>query len=122
VWNVIFLPLINPLNAKLNPICHLLALLGAHPIFHVSRIRVNYLPCFIKIKCSTAWSCNVFVTTSYSSSLDWSLLSATLTTVHCELHFELEKSHNEVCVAVLSSEALCSTIHYLVLAQNSVLI
>jgi hypothetical protein len=32
---------INPLNAKLNPICHLLALLGAHPILHVGRIRVN---------------------------------------------------------------------------------
>jgi hypothetical protein len=32
---------INPLNAKLNPICYLLALLGAHPIFHISRIRVN---------------------------------------------------------------------------------
>ena len=32
---------INPLNAKLNSICHLLALLGAHHILHVSRIRVN---------------------------------------------------------------------------------
>jgi hypothetical protein len=32
---------VNPLNADLNPICHLLALLGAHPIFYVSRIRVN---------------------------------------------------------------------------------
>ena len=31
----------NPLNAKLNPFCHLLALLGAHHILHVSRIRVN---------------------------------------------------------------------------------
>ena len=31
----------NSLNAKLNPICHLLALLGAHPILHVSRIRVK---------------------------------------------------------------------------------
>ena len=31
----------NPLNAELNPICHLLALLGAHPILHVSRIRVK---------------------------------------------------------------------------------
>ena len=31
---------INPLNTKLNSICHLLALL-AHPIFHVSRVRVN---------------------------------------------------------------------------------
>jgi len=33
--------LINPLNAELNPICHLLALLGAHHILHVSRIRVK---------------------------------------------------------------------------------
>jgi hypothetical protein len=32
---------LNPLNAELNPICHLLALLGAHHIFHVSRIRVK---------------------------------------------------------------------------------
>jgi hypothetical protein len=35
--------LFNPLNAKLNPICHLLILLGAHHILHVSRIRVNDL-------------------------------------------------------------------------------
>jgi hypothetical protein len=33
--------LFNPLNAELNPICHLLALLEAHHILHVSRIRVN---------------------------------------------------------------------------------
>jgi hypothetical protein len=32
---------INPLNAELSPICHLLALLVAHPILHVSRIRVK---------------------------------------------------------------------------------
>ena len=31
----------NPSNAELNPICHLLALLGAHHILHVSRIRVK---------------------------------------------------------------------------------
>jgi hypothetical protein len=34
---------LNPLNAELNPICHLLALLEAHPILHVSRIRVNII-------------------------------------------------------------------------------
>jgi len=34
---------INPLNAELNPICHLLALLGAHLILHVSRVRVNWV-------------------------------------------------------------------------------
>jgi len=32
---------INPLNAELNPICHLLALLGAHHILHVSSVRVK---------------------------------------------------------------------------------
>jgi len=29
------------LNTELNPICHLLALFGAHPIFHVGRVRVK---------------------------------------------------------------------------------
>jgi len=33
--------LINPLNTELNPICHLLALLGAHHFLHVSKIRVK---------------------------------------------------------------------------------
>ena len=32
---------IIPLNAKLNSICYLLALLGAHHVLHVSRIGVN---------------------------------------------------------------------------------
>jgi hypothetical protein len=36
-----FWQIINPLNAKLNPICHLLALLGAHHILHVSMIKVE---------------------------------------------------------------------------------
>ena len=31
----------NPLNAELNPICHLLTLLGAHHILHVSWVRVK---------------------------------------------------------------------------------
>jgi hypothetical protein len=35
--------MINTLNTMLNPICHLLALLGAHRILHVSRIRVNVI-------------------------------------------------------------------------------
>jgi hypothetical protein len=37
---------VNPLNAELNPICHLLAFLGAHHILHVSRIRVKLATCF----------------------------------------------------------------------------
>jgi hypothetical protein len=35
-------PRFNPLNAQLNPTCHLLALLGAHHILHVSRIRIKH--------------------------------------------------------------------------------
>jgi hypothetical protein len=34
---------LNPLNAELNPICHLLVLLGAHSILHISRIRVKLI-------------------------------------------------------------------------------
>jgi len=33
----------KPLKPELNPICYLLALLGAHHLFHVSRIRVKLL-------------------------------------------------------------------------------
>jgi len=43
---------INPLNAELNPICHLLALLGAHHNFHVSGLRVKFLKewyCILKV-------------------------------------------------------------------------
>ena len=35
--------LINPLKPELNPICYLLALLGAHHFLHVSGIRVKLL-------------------------------------------------------------------------------
>ena len=35
----------NPLNAELNPICHLMALLGAHLIFHISGLRVKHALC-----------------------------------------------------------------------------
>jgi phosphatidylserine synthase len=37
--------LLNPLNAELNPICYLLALL-AHHFLHVSRIKVKSLKDF----------------------------------------------------------------------------
>ena len=48
----------NPLNAELNPICHLLALLWAQHILHISRIS---------IKCAV-WHC-----------IQWSLESLLLT-------------------------------------------
>jgi hypothetical protein len=40
---------LNPLNAELNPICHLLALLGGATIVVVSRLRVNRLSPLLKI-------------------------------------------------------------------------
>jgi hypothetical protein len=40
----------NALNADLNPICHLLAILGAHSILHVSRIRVKILVLVMEMK------------------------------------------------------------------------
>ena len=40
---IIIIIIINPLTSELNPICHLLTLLGAQHIFHVSRIRVKTL-------------------------------------------------------------------------------
>jgi hypothetical protein len=43
---------INPLNAELNPICHLLALLGGATIVVVSRLRVKHVVDACGIWCS----------------------------------------------------------------------
>ena len=41
---------IKPVNAELNPICHLLTLLGAHHILHVSKVRVKvYVYLYVKL-------------------------------------------------------------------------
>jgi hypothetical protein len=49
---------INPLNAGLNPICHLLALLGAHHIFHFSGLRVKLQGPYIIRQMSLVTSCS----------------------------------------------------------------
>ena len=43
---------VNPLKPELNPICYLLALLGAHHFLHVSRIRVKLLTFRLLMSCS----------------------------------------------------------------------
>ena len=48
--------LFNPLNPELNPICHLLALLGAHHFLHVSRIRVKLLTLRLLMSYIYIWS------------------------------------------------------------------
>ena len=56
---------INHLNAELKPICHLLALLGAHHILHVSRIRV---------KVSQVFGVQIFCTSVKQVDLQWVIL------------------------------------------------
>ena len=48
--------LLNPLNPELNPICCLLALLGAHHFLHVSRIRVKLLTFTLLMSYIYIWS------------------------------------------------------------------
>jgi len=47
--------LINPLNAELNPICHLLALLGAHHVLHVSEVKVKVIRHIRKVMSEVEW-------------------------------------------------------------------
>jgi hypothetical protein len=42
-YRKILLTELNPLNAELNPIRHLLALAVAHHFVHVSRVRVKFI-------------------------------------------------------------------------------
>ena len=52
--------LFNPLNTKLNPICHMLALLGVHHILHVSRLRVNiFVGSLMSAACILLRNCKV---------------------------------------------------------------
>ena len=46
----------STLNAELNPICHLLALLGAHHFLHVSTIRVKLLTLRLLMSYIYIWS------------------------------------------------------------------
>ena len=47
---------INPLNTELNPICYLLAILGAHHFLHVSRIRIKLLTFRLLMSYIYIWS------------------------------------------------------------------
>ena len=48
VIRTVIVMVIKPLNAELNPICHLLSLLGAHHIFHVSGLTLNISRGFLR--------------------------------------------------------------------------
>jgi hypothetical protein len=59
----------NPLNAELNPICLLLALLGAHHILHVSRIGVKAVMPAYSISNKTLISTYSFFNKFYSKGI-----------------------------------------------------
>jgi hypothetical protein len=61
-----FKSVFNPLNAESNPICHLLALLGAHHILHVSRIRVKGLSESASMLLYTYIACLIYYFQFYS--------------------------------------------------------
>ena len=52
---------INSLNAELNPICHLLALLGAHHILHVSGLRVKFGRQYANFDVSLTFHLSIFI-------------------------------------------------------------
>jgi len=73
--NVLF----NPLNTELNPIYHLMALVGAHHIIHFSRIRVNAviftLTSALSTKISSIIDCKKEMMTSVHSQKSTGLLT-----------------------------------------------
>ena len=68
---------INPLNAKLSPICHLLALVWAHRILHISRVRVKKNN-----------NIGVLVELLYSSCLINVLICVNLPNIYCYIYDE----------------------------------
>jgi hypothetical protein len=80
---------INSLKAELSPICHLLALLGAHLILHVSRIRVNALFSLMKMESSIRFTTTfIFTERHYAvpSHVKYFPISKTLFGKLCQLN------------------------------------
>jgi hypothetical protein len=71
---------INPVNTKLNPICHMLVFLGAHPILHVSRIRVNWKCCILRM-------CDISVLLSLKQQLTFVLRFAKIKVKVKQFHY-----------------------------------
>jgi hypothetical protein len=61
----------NPLNAELNPICHLLTLLGPHHILRFSRIRVKNRASYIEDRRTATLQMLHFICFSTSVSTEY---------------------------------------------------
>jgi len=84
----------NPLNAKLNPICHLLALIGSNHIFHVSRVRVKVGQ--QRLKC---WDCRYKFSLGRGCSLFVFVLCCVDSSISNKLIIQSEQTY-QVCVSV----------------------
>jgi len=68
VWpSYLCLLYLKPLNAELNLICYLLALLGAHPILHVSKIRVKTSSFTCKVSRGAKWRSSSYAKIAFRS-------------------------------------------------------
>ena len=95
---------INPLNAELNPICYLLALLGAHHFLHVSRIRVNGK---FSVTVSFTVLHEIFSTTVCKQVLNCSLPWGLADQKHCRLYVTLIIVHDSSSWCVKKYENSC---------------
>ena len=95
---------INPLNAKLNPIYHLLALLGAHHILHVSRIRVKtqYIK-MTSLYTTEPWLIAIFTALEYTA-MSW--ISRTLCSRFTPRGCRVSIPHSPA-TALISHQDLC---------------
>jgi len=104
VWNGLSdrQPTFNPLNADLIPICHLLALLGAHHIFHVSRIRVKQLQLWIPenlCQLNFHWAYLTFRCKRQMALPLWNILiKKRVLTVLCTQEMPIDLRHNAFCI------------------------
>src|SRR5215468_4602813 len=80
----------HPLNGELNPICHLLALLGGATIVVVSRLRVNIHKIYILTAESISEFHTVLMTNSGYLLIQLSLIGfmTETSTVHCAAQTE----------------------------------
>ena len=109
-WKDIFF---NPLQAELNPVCHLLTLLGAHHILHVSRIRVKLFTCAMNLSskaisfnfCWTASACCSLRlgTDEMSASLSRRLLFLPVMTPSCRrMGFDTRAAAAPECLTIMT--------------------
>jgi hypothetical protein len=115
----------NPLNAKLNPICHLLALLPTHHILHVSKVKVNILSLLIFV--TKGWATGTWSTRSTYDPLF--LIHSLRAAPWCRNMYELVPNMKPVSWSVLPYFNLCccwlkyscqSTLSQAVVTNNTV--